>query len=58
MKAAPIALTAGQLTERLLASYARGGGINHVDCKNLPSKHAIADITIDLLRRRDLSASP
>jgi serine O-acetyltransferase len=50
MKAAPIALTAGQLTERLLASYARGGGINHVDCKNLPSKHAIADITIDLLR--------
>jgi serine O-acetyltransferase len=28
----------------------RAGGINHVDGKNLPSKHAIADITADLLR--------
>jgi serine O-acetyltransferase len=33
-----------------MASYVREGGINHVDCKNLPSKHAIADITVDLLR--------
>jgi serine O-acetyltransferase len=38
------------LTERLMASYVREGGINHVDGKNLPSKHAIANITIDLLR--------
>ena len=33
-----------------MASYVREGGINHVDGKNLPSKHAIANITIDLLR--------
>jgi serine O-acetyltransferase len=38
------------LTDRLMESYARVGGINHVDGKNLPSKHAIADITADLLR--------
>jgi serine O-acetyltransferase len=38
------------LTERLMASYVREGGINHVDGKNLPSKHAIANITVDLLR--------
>jgi serine O-acetyltransferase len=50
MKVAPEPLTVVQLTERLLASYARGAGINHVDCKNLPSKHAIAEITVDLLR--------
>ena len=43
-------VTLAQLTERLLASYACCGGINHVDGKNLPSKRAIADITVDLLR--------
>ncbi|HXN45708.1 MAG TPA: serine O-acetyltransferase [Bryobacteraceae bacterium] len=43
-------LTVSELAERLLASYSCGGGINHVDCKNLPSKAAIADITVDLLR--------
>jgi serine O-acetyltransferase len=43
-------LTVDQLTERLLASYDHAGGINHVDGKNLPSKHAIAEITLDLLR--------
>ena len=43
-------LTLVQLTEYLMESYARAGGINHVDGKNLPSKHAIADITADLLR--------
>jgi serine O-acetyltransferase len=32
-----------------MVSYARGG-INHLDGKNLPSKHAIALITRDLLR--------
>ncbi len=39
-----------QLTNRLVASYARAGGINHLDGKNLPSKHAIAEVTVDLLR--------
>jgi serine O-acetyltransferase len=43
-------LPLAELTERLLASYSSAGGINHVDGKNLPSKHAIADITADLLR--------
>jgi serine O-acetyltransferase len=43
-------LTVTQLTERLVASYARAGGINHLDGKNLPSKRAIGDITIHLLR--------
>jgi serine O-acetyltransferase len=38
------------LTAHLMASYRRAGGINHVDGKNLPSKHGIADITADLLR--------
>lgn len=39
-----------QLTDQLIVSYARVGGINHLDGKNLPSKSAIASITIDLLR--------
>ncbi len=43
-------LTVTQLTDRLMASYARAGGINHLDGKNLPSKRAIALITADLLR--------
>ncbi len=43
-------LTVAQLTERLVASYARAGGINHIDGKNLPSKRAIELITMDLLR--------
>src|SRR5512137_1349546 len=43
-------LTVTQLTDRLAASYARAGGINHLDGKNLPSKRAIALITADLLR--------
>jgi serine O-acetyltransferase len=42
--------TVTQLTDRLIASYASAGGINHLDGKNLPSKRAIAIITIDLLR--------
>ena len=42
--------TVNQLTERLLASYGDVGGINHLDGKNLPSKHAISLITCDLLR--------
>ena len=44
-------VTVTQLTEQLVASYARVGGINHLDGKNLPSKRAITRlITIDLLR--------
>ena len=43
-------VTVTQLTDQLLASYARVGGINHLDGKNLPSKSAIALITLDLLR--------
>lgn len=39
-----------ELTQSLTASYAREGGINHLDGKNLPSKGAIAEITTDLLR--------
>ena len=43
-------LTVTQLTDSLVASYARAGGINHLDGKNLPSKRAIGLITADLLR--------
>lgn len=39
-----------QLADQLVDSYAKVGGINHLDGKNLPSKRAIAVITIDLLR--------
>src|SRR6516162_9840061 len=46
----PVQLTVAQITERLLESYHHTGGINHLDGKNLPSKRAIADITMDLLR--------
>jgi serine O-acetyltransferase len=43
-------VTVTQLTDQLLVSYARLGGINHLDGKNLPSKSAIAAITMDLLQ--------
>jgi serine O-acetyltransferase len=39
-----------QLTNQLIASYAKVGGINHLDGKNLPSKRAVTAITFDLLR--------
>jgi len=42
--------TLASLTESLMVSYSRQGGINHVDGKNLPSKYVIAGITLDLLR--------
>jgi serine O-acetyltransferase len=42
--------TVTKLTSDLVASYARLGGINHLDGKNLPSKRAITAITCDLLR--------
>jgi serine O-acetyltransferase len=47
---AAVNLTVTQLTERLVASYASAGGINHLDGKNLPSKRVIGTITVDLLR--------
>ncbi len=43
-------LTVNQLTDELVASYARTGGINHLDGQNLPSKRTIAVITANLLR--------
>ena len=43
-------LSVTQLTDRLIASYARVGGINHLDGTNLPSKTAIQGITCSLLR--------
>ena len=43
-------VTVTQLTNELVASYARLGGINHLDGKNLPSKSAIALISCELLR--------
>jgi serine O-acetyltransferase len=46
----PVKLSVTDLTDQLMASYARVGGINHLDGKNLPSKTAIASITCDLLR--------
>ena len=42
--------TVSKLTNELVASYARVGGINHLDGKNLPSKRAIVAMTQDLLR--------
>jgi serine O-acetyltransferase len=40
----------GHITDAILRSYATGGGINHVDGTNLPSKRAIAEICEDLLQ--------
>jgi serine O-acetyltransferase len=42
--------TVTQLTNQLVASYAKAGGINHLDGKNLPSKRVVTTITCDLLR--------
>lgn len=39
-----------ELTQSLLASYRRHGGINHLDGVNLPSREAVVAITQDLLR--------
>ena len=38
-----------KLTNDLIASYAKVGGINHLDGRNLPSKFDVATITTDLL---------
>lgn len=42
--------TITQLTNELVASYAKTGGINHLDGKNLPSKRVIGCLTQDLVR--------
>jgi serine O-acetyltransferase len=42
--------TVGRLTDSLVESYDKAGGINHLDGKNLPSKRVISAITVDLLR--------
>ncbi len=47
---AAVQATVTQLTEQLLESYRKQGGINYADGKNLPSKKAITLITMDLLR--------
>ena len=38
-----------EIVSSLMASYCEVGGINHVDCGNLPSKRAIATLCEDLL---------
>lgn len=38
------------LTQALLASYRRHGGINHLDGANLPSRAGVVAVTLDLLR--------
>jgi serine O-acetyltransferase len=45
-----VQVTVTDLTNQLVASYARIGGINHLDGKNLPSKRAVCNLTVELLR--------
>jgi len=45
-----VSVSVTELTDKLLASYAQVGGINHLDGKNLPSKSRIGAITVDLVR--------
>jgi len=40
----------GNINEAILRSYETGGGINHIDGANLPSKRALAVICEDLLQ--------
>jgi serine O-acetyltransferase len=47
---AAVNATVTELANQLIVSYAKAGGINHLDGKNLPSKSVIAGITLDLLR--------
>jgi len=46
----PVKRTVADLTQHLLDSYCRTGGINHVDGKNLPSKAVVSQMTQDVLR--------
>jgi len=45
-----VQLTVARLTESLVDSYTRLGGINHLDGNNLPSQKTIATVTRTLLR--------
>jgi serine O-acetyltransferase len=45
-----VKMTVTQLTEQMIASYAKVGGINRLDEINLPSKSAITLITEELLQ--------
>src|SRR5947209_2405211 len=47
---APMQDPVTRLTNELIASYARVGGINHLDGKNLPSKRVVTSLAKDLLR--------
>ncbi len=40
----------GRITEKILASYKAGAGMNNIDGSNLPSKRALATICEDLLQ--------
>jgi serine O-acetyltransferase len=40
----------GSITEKILASYTAGAGLNNIDGSNLPSKRALAVICEDLLQ--------
>lgn len=46
----PVNFPVTELTDALLVSYRRHGGINHVDGANLPSRGAVVEIAKDLLR--------
>ena len=39
-----------QITDSLVDSFRKHGGINHLDQTNLPSREAVVEITRDLLR--------
>ena len=39
-----------EITESLVESFHKHGGINHLDGENLPSRDAVVEITRDLLR--------
>ena len=42
--------TVTRLTDQLIVSYAKVGGINHLDGKNLPAKSGIAGMTFVMAR--------
>ncbi|HEY4414770.1 MAG TPA: serine O-acetyltransferase, partial [Verrucomicrobiae bacterium] len=46
----PVVEIITKLANQLVASYAKAGGINHMDGKNLPSKRVVTALTCDLLR--------
>ena len=50
LRSTPLQVKVTELTDQLMASYARVGGINYLDGKNLPSRSTIVSVTKDLLR--------